>query len=415
MAKETRTGRPRPADVLVIFGITGDLAKVMTFHSLYRLEQRGLLDCPIVGRGGRPLDRSTTCASTPARRSRPPGSRSTRRSSTGWRDRMSYLPGDFADAATYQQLRRGARRRRQYPSSTWRSRRSCSAPWSQGLAEAGPDARRAGWWSRSRSATTWRRPGRSPTTCTSTSTSRSSTGSTTSSGRWAWRSCSTSGSPTRCSSRCGTGNYVESVQITMAESFGVEDRGHFYDPVGALRDVVVNHLMQVLAAGAMEPPAGSDPDTIKNQQVALWQAVGDGGPGALRARPVRRLPRHRRRGRGLRHRDLRRAAAGDRQLALGRRAVLHPHRQAAAGHPDRVPARLLRRAAAVSLAGGSGAPARPGPDRGAARPVDRRPDPPRRQARPTGRGARAGPPRPRLRRARAATGRRRTRCCCTPP
>src|SRR5213079_331608 len=39
----------RPADVLVIFGITGDLAKVMTFRSLYRLEQRGLLDCPIVG------------------------------------------------------------------------------------------------------------------------------------------------------------------------------------------------------------------------------------------------------------------------------------------------------------------------------------------------------------------------------
>ena len=42
-------GRPRPADVFVIFGITGDLAKVMTFHSLYRLEARGLLDCPIVG------------------------------------------------------------------------------------------------------------------------------------------------------------------------------------------------------------------------------------------------------------------------------------------------------------------------------------------------------------------------------
>src|SRR5262249_1855714 len=49
-------------------------------------------------------------------------------------------------------------------------------------------------------------------------------------------------------------NYVDCVQITMAESFGVEDRGHFYDPVGALRDVVVNHLMQVVAAGAMEPP-----------------------------------------------------------------------------------------------------------------------------------------------------------------
>ena len=45
-----------------------------------------------------------------------------------------------------------------------------------------------------------------------------------------------------------TRNHLESVQITMAEDFGVEDRGHFYDPVGALRDVVVNHLMQVVAA-----------------------------------------------------------------------------------------------------------------------------------------------------------------------
>ncbi len=50
-------------------------------------------------------------------------------------------------------------------------------------------------------------------------------------------------------------NYVSCVQITMAEDFGVEDRGHFYDPVGALRDVVVNHLMQLLALAAMEPPA----------------------------------------------------------------------------------------------------------------------------------------------------------------
>ena len=47
-----RSGDPRLADVLVIFGITGDLAKVMTFQSLYRLERRGLLDCPIVGVAG---------------------------------------------------------------------------------------------------------------------------------------------------------------------------------------------------------------------------------------------------------------------------------------------------------------------------------------------------------------------------
>ena len=60
-------------------------------------------------------------------------------------------------------------------------------------------------------------------------------------------------------------NYVASVQITMAESFGVEDRGHFYDPVGALRDVVVNHLMQVVAAAAMEPPAGPRPERAQGR------------------------------------------------------------------------------------------------------------------------------------------------------
>jgi glucose-6-phosphate 1-dehydrogenase len=73
-------------------------------------------------------------------------------------------------------------------------------------------------------------------------------------------------------------NYIESVQITMAEDFGVEDRGHFYDPVGALRDVVVNHLMQVVAAAAMEPPAGGDPETIKDAQVALFRAVAEADP-----------------------------------------------------------------------------------------------------------------------------------------
>ena len=73
-------------------------------------------------------------------------------------------------------------------------------------------------------------------------------------------------------------NYLECVQITMAENFGVEDRGHFYDPVGALRDVVVNHLMQVVSAAAMEPPSGRDPQTIKDSQVALFRAVAEADP-----------------------------------------------------------------------------------------------------------------------------------------
>jgi glucose-6-phosphate 1-dehydrogenase len=74
-------------------------------------------------------------------------------------------------------------------------------------------------------------------------------------------------------------NYVASVQITMAESFGVEDRGHFYDPVGALRDVVVNHLLQVVGAAAMEVPAARDPDTLKRWPApATTGSVSSGRP-----------------------------------------------------------------------------------------------------------------------------------------
>jgi len=73
-------------------------------------------------------------------------------------------------------------------------------------------------------------------------------------------------------------NYVSAVEITMAESFGVEDRGHFYDPVGALRDVVVNHLMQVVAMCAMEAPARGDAETLKDAKVALFKAVKEADP-----------------------------------------------------------------------------------------------------------------------------------------
>src|SRR3954463_14002948 len=56
-------------------------------------------------------------------------------------------------------------------------------------------------------------------------------------------------------------NHISHVEIPMAERFGVDDRGPFYDPVGALGAVVVNHLMQVVAATPMEPPASGDANT----------------------------------------------------------------------------------------------------------------------------------------------------------
>ena len=68
-------------------------------------------------------------------------------------------------------------------------------------------------------------------------------------------------------------NYVDNVQITMAESFGVEGRGTFYDSVGAIRDVVQNHLLQVIAYLAMEPPVGAGADNLRNEKVKVLMAM----------------------------------------------------------------------------------------------------------------------------------------------
>src|SRR5262245_28390209 len=67
--------------------------------------------------------------------------------------------------------------------------------------------------------------------------------------------------------------YVESVQVTMAEAFGVQGRGVFYEQAGALRDVVQNHLFQVLTNLAMEPPAGTDSESVRDEKVKVLRAV----------------------------------------------------------------------------------------------------------------------------------------------
>jgi glucose-6-phosphate 1-dehydrogenase len=68
-------------------------------------------------------------------------------------------------------------------------------------------------------------------------------------------------------------NQVESVQITMAENFGVQGRGTFYDQTGAIRDVVQNHLFQILVNLAMEPPVRTDSETIRDEKVKVLKAV----------------------------------------------------------------------------------------------------------------------------------------------
>ena len=126
---------------------------------------------------------------------------------------------------------------------------------------------------------------------------------------------------------------------------------------------------------AMEPPAGGDPKTLKDAKVALFRAISPADPahyvrgqydGYLAIDGVAA---------GLDDRDVHRAAARDRELALVGRALLHPRRQAAPGHPDRGPARL--QASTAARLRGVRPSARAEPARDQARSVDRRPDRPR--------------------------------------
>jgi glucose-6-phosphate 1-dehydrogenase len=75
--------------------------------------------------------------------------------------------------------------------------------------------------------------------------------------------------------------HIRSVQINMAESFGVQGRGRFYEEAGAIRDVIQNHLFQVLACLAMDPPTGEDHDAIRDEKLRILKAVRPLGPGDL--------------------------------------------------------------------------------------------------------------------------------------
>ncbi|HXA23899.1 MAG TPA: glucose-6-phosphate dehydrogenase [Acetobacteraceae bacterium] len=70
-----------------------------------------------------------------------------------------------------------------------------------------------------------------------------------------------------------TRDHVSSIQITMAEDFGVQDRGRFYDETGAIRDVVQNHMLQVLAQLTMDPPTGEEHEAMRDQKSALLKAM----------------------------------------------------------------------------------------------------------------------------------------------
>ena len=117
-------------------------------------------------------------------------------------------------------------------------------------------------------------------------------------------------------------NHVESVQITMAEDFGVQGRGAFYDQTGAIRDVVQNHLFQILTNLAMEPPVRTDSESIRDEKVKVLKAIPPLDPKSLVRGQFRGLSFGERRGPGFENGDLRRAAPANRFVALAGRSLL---------------------------------------------------------------------------------------------
>src|SRR6201991_2219665 len=73
-------------------------------------------------------------------------------------------------------------------------------------------------------------------------------------------------------------SHISHVQMTIAENFGVDDRGRFSDAVGAMRDVIQNHALQVLGLIGMEPPSGNDPDSIRDQKLEFFRAMRAADP-----------------------------------------------------------------------------------------------------------------------------------------
>jgi glucose-6-phosphate 1-dehydrogenase len=264
-----KSDAPPHSDAIVFFGATGDLAYKQVFPALLGLVRDEKLDVPIVGmaRAGWSLEKLKARAADSLRAHHVTDNGATRR----LLDLMRYVDGDYSDPATFQRLRNelgDARRPLHYlavPPSMF-------ASVAGGLAASG--------CAKGARLVIEKPFGHDRDSARTLSTLLAQNFPEQSIfridhylGKEPVQNIVYTRFANSMFEPIWNRDHISSIQITMAEDFGVQDRGRFYDETGAIRDVVQNHMLQVLAQLTMDPPTGEEHEAMRDQKAALLKAV----------------------------------------------------------------------------------------------------------------------------------------------